>query len=151
MKSDEKVVIFIRHAERSDDTSENGGLNDNGKAQARALGQALNVYGDFACKHSHFKRAAETCQLIVEGKGQSEYVDETIRDLYDAWYVYNSSLLEMYKNSNGGGWKVFSRWAYTGHFAEAFKNLNDASQELMDLYLVPSYAQIPKYTIAVSP
>lgn len=150
LKENEKVTFFIRHAERGDDTSENGGLNDNGKEQSRALGQTLAAFDDIHFQSSHFKRAAETCQYIAEGKGQANFVNDTIRDFYDAWYVKDATLKDQYKSDAGGGWQLFSRWAYTTRYSDAFKNIDEASQELIDNYLAPSYDEMPKYTIAAS-
>lgn len=150
LRENEKVVFFIRHSERTDDTSENGELTEKGKSQARELGQGLASYGEFSFISSTFKRAAATCQFIAEGKGQGDFKLQTYADLTDSWYVKNSGLLEQYKSTNQGGWHVFSRWAFTSRYSDAFKDIDEASQELMDRYLVTGYEKMPKYTIAVS-
>lgn len=152
LRTNEKVVFFIRHSARTDDTSINGELTDKGKSQARELGQGLKAYGDFAFISSNFKRAAETCRYIAEGKEQGNFSLQQYADLADSWYVRDSDLLAKYKseNNNQGGWPVFSRWAFTSRYSDAFKDIDEASQELMDSYLVLDYEDMPKYTIAVS-
>lgn len=152
LRDNEKVVFFIRHSERTSDTGINGELTDKGKSQARELGQGLKAYGDFAFISSNYKRAAETCRYIAEGKEQGNYPLQQYADLTDSWYVINSTLLDQYKaeNNNQGGWNVFSRWAYTSRYSDAFKDIDESSQKLMDKYLVTGYETMPKYTIAVS-
>lgn len=152
LRENEKVVFFIRHSERTNDTSENGELTENGKSQARELGEGLKAYGEFSFISSTFKRAAATCQFIAEGKGQGDFKLQSYADLTDSWYVKDANLLAQYKseNNNQGGWAVFSRWAFTSRYSDAFKDIDEASQELMDKYLIPGYEKMPKYTIAVS-
>lgn len=152
LRENEKVVFFIRHSARTDDTSINGELTEKGKSQARELGQGLQAYGDFTFISSTYKRAAETCRYIAEGKGQGNFSLQQFADLTDVWYVKNTDLLAKYKseNNNQGGWNVFSRWAFTSRYSDAFKDIDEASQDLVDMYLIPEFEKMPKYTIAVS-
>lgn len=150
LKAIEKVTFVIRHAERGDDTSISGGLNENGITQSKELGQKLAGIDDIYFMHSNFKRAVETCQYIAEGKGQTLFEHDTIMALVDSWYVFDKPKFEAYKNSNGGGWSVISRWAYTSKFSDAFYDLDEHSLFLEENYFAPSYAEMSRYSMAVS-
>jgi len=149
LAADEKVFFVIRHAERTNDTGKDGKLTDNGINQAKKLGESL-VGEDFFYASSDFYRTSETCRNIALGKGQSNYKIETWEALSGEWYVSNSSKLETYKNSNGGGWAVFSKWAFLNEYSDAFYDLEKRSEELLDDYIFANLSKINRVGVLCS-
>lgn len=149
LAADEKVFFVIRHAERTNDTGKDGKLTDNGINQAKKLGESL-VGEDFFYASSDFYRTSETCRNIALGKGQSNYKIETWEALSGEWYVLNSSKLETYKNSNGGGWAVFSKWAFLNEYSDAFYDLEKRSEELLDDYIFANLSKINRVGVLCS-
>jgi hypothetical protein len=48
-----------------------------------------------------------------------------------SWYVMNSGRAELYINSDGGGWTVYSKYAFTGAYDDAFYELEYRSEQLL--------------------
>lgn len=149
LAADEKVFFVIRHAERTNDTGKDGKLTDNGVNQAKKLGASL-VGEDFFYASSDFFRASETCRNIAVGKGQSNYKIETWEALSGEWYVLNSSKLESYKNSSGGGWQVFSKWAFLNEYSDAFYDLEKRSEELLEDYVFANLSKVSRAGVLCS-
>jgi broad specificity phosphatase PhoE len=149
LAADEKVFFVIRHAERTNDTGKDGKLTDNGVNQAKKLGASL-VGEDFFYASSDFFRASETCRNIAVGKGQSNYKIETWEALSGEWYILNSSKLESYKNSNGGGWQVFSKWAFLNEYSDAFYDLEKRSEELLEDYVFANLSKVSRAGVLCS-
>ena len=133
LKADEKVVFIIRHSERTDDTGPTGHLTENGKKYARDLGARLATVGkeDFYYGYSGYTRTQETCENIAQGKGQSDYRLEVLPYMDGAWYVKDDSKVSDYMSSDGGGWVVYSKYAFTGAYSDAFYDLEERSEELL--------------------
>ena len=133
LKSDEKVFFIIRHSERTNDTGPSGHLTDNGKKYARDLGKRLAAVGteDFYYGYSGYTRTYETCENIAQGKGQTNYNIEQLEYMDGAWYVMNSRRVDSYIDSDGGGWVVYSKYAFTGAYDDAFYDLEARSEQLL--------------------
>ena len=133
LKADEKVVFVIRHSERTDDTGPTGHLTDNGKKYARDLGARLAAVGkeDFYYGYSGYTRTMETCENIAQGKGQSNYSLDVLSYMVGDWYAKDVSKVDSYMESDGGGWMVYSKYAFTGAYSDAFYDLEARSEELI--------------------
>ena len=133
LKPDEKVVFIIRHSERTDDTGPSGHLTANGIKYAYDLGTRLAKVGteDFYFGYSGYTRTYETCENIALGKGQTNYSIEQLPYMEGSWYVMNSGRAELYINSDGGGWTVYSKYAFTGAYDDAFYELEYRSEQLL--------------------
>lgn len=133
LKPNEKAVFIIRHSERTDDTGPNGHLTSNGKTYARNLGTRLAAVAkeDFYYGYSGYTRTQETCEEIAIGKGQTGYTLEILPYMDGAWYVKDDDKASRYTDSDGGGWVVYSKYAFTGAYEDAFYDLKTRSEELL--------------------
>ena len=131
LKTNEKVVFIIRHSERTDDISEKGHLTENGKKYAFELGKRLKGES-FYYGYSGFTRTKETCENIALGKGETKYSLDVLDGLNGDWYVKNAKKLEQYKKSDGGGWVVFSKYAFLNSYQDAFYDLESRSKQLLN-------------------
>ena len=133
LKPDEKAVFIIRHSERTDDTGPKGPLTENGRLYARNLGARLAAIAteDFYYGYSGYVRTEETCREIAVGKGQQQYTLDILPYMDGAWYVKDEAKANDYVNSDGGGWVVYSKYAFTGAYEDAFYDLKTRSEELI--------------------
>ena len=132
LKPDEKAVFIIRHSERTDETGPNGHLTSNGKTYARNLGARLAAIAkeDFYYGYSGYTRTQESCEEIAIGKGQVGYTLDVLPYMDGAWYVQDGSKADNYVNAEGG-WTVYSKYAFTGAYEDAFYDLKTRSEELI--------------------
>ena len=132
LKSNEKAVFIIRHSERTNDTGPSGHLTDNGKKYARELGERIAAVGkeDFYFGYSGYTRTQETCEGIAQGKGQAIYSLDVLPYMDGAWYVKDADKADAYVDSEGG-WEVYSRYAFTGAYDDAFYDLETRSEQLL--------------------
>ena len=145
----EKVIFFLRHAERTDDTGKNGHLTSGGKSQSQTVGAKFkgeNIY--FA--NSTYTRSFETCENIASGAGMSSIEKNTIEALDGNWYVKDESKYSNYKNSNGGGWVVNSEFAYKGSYSDAFYSLDSRSEEFITDVIVPQFKNVSRIGVFIS-
>ena len=133
LKPNEKAVFIIRHSERTDETGVKGHLTENGKIYARNLGKSLAAIAneDFYYGYSGYVRTEETCREIAAGKGQQQYTLDILPYMDGAWYVKDEAKANDYVNSDGGGWVVYSKYAFTGAYEDAFYDLKTRSEELI--------------------
>ena len=133
LKPNEKAVFIIRHSERTDETGAKGHLTENGKIYARNLGKSLAAIAneDFYYGYSGYVRTEETCREIAAGKGQQQYTLDILPYMDGAWYVKDEAKANDYVNSDGGGWVVYSKYAFTGAYEDAFYDLKTRSEELI--------------------
>ena len=144
LKGSEKVIFVIRHSERTNDTGPTGHLTDNGVKYAKDLGKRLAAAGkkgNFYYGYSGYTRTQETCENIAQGYGQAGYTLNTLAAMDGNWYVKDAEKATEYINSKGG-WEVFSRYAFTGAYADAFYDLKERSVELVEGELVSNLAQM---------
>ncbi len=145
----EKVIFILRHAERTDDTGKKGHLTDNGKKQAKTVGEKLK--GDaIVFANSTYTRSYETCENVASGAGVSPFVSDTIKDLDGEWYVKDESKYDSYKNSDGGGWVVASAYAYKGAYADAFYDFDKRSEEFLTGVVKPRFASVNRVGVWIS-
>lgn len=149
LKSDEKAVFIIRHSERTDDTGPSGHLTDNGKKYARDLGARFAAVAkeDFYYGYSGYTRTQETCENIAQGKGQSNYSLDVLPYMDGAWYVKDDALVESYMNSDGGGWVVYSKYAFTGAYPDAFYDLETRSEQLLKDNVLANLASMKRVNV----
>ena len=149
LKKGEKVIFFLRHAKRSDDTGKNGHLTDEGKSQAQSVGAKFKgetIY--FA--NSTYARSYETCDNIAIGAGMSGAEKNTIEDLDGEWYIKDDSKLEQYKSSDGGGWVVASAYAYKGMYTDAYYDLEDYSEKYVTEVIKPHFKEVSRVGVFIS-
>ena len=143
----EKVFFVIRHSERTSETGPSGHLTPNGVQYARDLGKRLadaGRKGDFYFGYSGYTRTQETCENIAQGYGQLDYSLNILAAMDGAWYVKDADKAEAYVNSDGG-WEVYSRYAFTGAYPDAFYDLKERSEQLIDGELIanlPAMARV---------
>lgn len=148
LKAGEKVIFFLRHAKRSDDTGKKGHLTDDGKTQSQGVGAKLKGE-DIYFANSTYTRSMETCENIAKGAGSS-YSENTIEALDGEWYVKDNSKLEQYKSNNGGGWVVASEYAYKGSYPDAFYDLGNYSENFITEIIKPEFAKVKKVGVFIS-
>ena len=144
----EKVIFFLRHAKRSDDTGKKGHLTDDGKTQSQGVGAKLKGE-DIYFANSTYTRSMETCENIAKGAGSS-YSENTIEALDGEWYVKDNNKLEQYKSNNGGGWVVASEYAYKGSYSDAFYDLGTYSESFITEIIKPEFANVKKVGVFIS-
>ena len=135
LKSTDKTVFIIRHSERTSSTSQSGHLTENGVKYAQELGKRFAAAGgteDFYYAYSGYTRTKETCENIAKGKGQANYNLVELATLDGGWYVKDSKKVEEYsKSADGGGWAVYSKYAFAGSYSDAFYDLKTRSEKLI--------------------
>ena len=135
LKPTDKAVFIIRHSERTNSTGKSGKLTENGVKYAQELGARFAAAGateDFYFAHSGYTRTQQTCDNIAQGKGQTNYNLVELATLDGAWYVKDADKVEEYSNSaDGGGWAVYSKYAFVGSYSDAFYDLKSRSEELI--------------------
>ena len=135
LKSTDKAVFIIRHSERTSSTSQSGHLTENGVKYAQELGKRFAAAGgteDFYYAYSGYTRTKETCENIAKGKGQANYNLVELATLDGGWYVKDSKKVEEYsKSADGGGWAVYSKYAFAGSYSDAFYDLKTRSEKLI--------------------
>lgn len=144
LKSNERIIFVLRHAERTDDTSKGGPLTSNGKSQSENVGKKLTMFEEpFRLGASQFVRAQQTVEYIAKGRGQDYDVMDTLPQLNDDWYVKNKSAKDNAESESGGGWEATSKFAYTGAYTTgtdaAYYNLAERSVELIEDVLLAKY------------
>lgn len=149
LKTGEKVIFFLRHAERSNDTGKNGHLTNDGKAQSQSVGEKLKGESIYFA-NSTYTRSKETCENIAIGAGTT-YTENTIEELDGEWYVKNSSSYESCKSGNGGGWNVNSAYAYKGGICtDAFYNFEERSEQFLQEIVKPHFANVKRVGVWIS-
>ena len=149
LQAGEKVIFFLRHAKRSDDTGKNGHLTDDGKAQSKTVGEKFKGE-DIYFANSTYTRSYETCDNIAIGAGMSGAEKNTIEDLDGEWFVKDNNKLENYKSNNGGGWVVASAYAYKGAYSDAYYDLEDYSEKFIDEVVKPEFSKVKKVGVFIS-
>ena len=149
LKSGEKVIFFLRHAKRSDDTGKKGHLTDEGKSQSKQVGETLKGE-DIYFANSTYTRSFETCENIAIGAGISNLSENTIEALDGEWYVKDNNKLEQYKSSDGGGWAVASAYAYKGAYADAFYDLETYSENFITEIIKPEFKNVKRVGVFIS-
>lgn len=172
IQCNEKAVFIVRHAEREGFTGSVSALTESGFEAALHAGTKLAGPGEFKYIFSGMTRTMQTALGIAAGRGDVTYTTtyaegedgnehftvvspefsaDTITQLKDGWFLKDKDLRDQYqkadsiKNSN----VLYAAWAYDGKYADAFYDLNDRSQELVNL-IVKDYAEMPKYTVVAS-
>lgn len=145
----EKVIFFLRHAERGDDTGKKGHLTTNGKKQSQTVGEMFKGE-DIYFANSTYTRSYETCENIALGAGITMMGNDTIPDIDGEWFVKNETKFEEYKNSNGGGWFVTSEYAYRGSYSDAFYPLKSRGDEFIAEVVKPRFDKVNKVAVWIS-
>ncbi len=145
----DKAVFIIRHSERTDDTGKNGHLTDKGKQYARDLGKRFVAVAkeDFYYGYSGYTRTQETCENIALGKGQSNYSLDVLPYMDGAWYVKDEDKVDSYMESDGGGWVVYSKYAFTGAYPDAFYDLETRSEQLLKDNVLANLASMKRVNV----
>ena len=110
VKAYETVVFLVRHGERGRDYSKNGLLTENGKAQARMVGEKIKGGPQAFYAHSDYGRTIQTCENIAIGRGD-EFIHEEWGILNGDWYRKDIPAL---KRNGWDNWESLSQWAYEG-------------------------------------
>ena len=145
----EKVIFFLRHAERGDDTGKKGHLTTNGKKQSQTVGEMFKGE-DIYFANSTYTRSYETCENIALGAGITAMGNDTIPELDGEWFVKDESKFEEYKNSDGGGWVVTSAYAYRGSYSDAFYPMKSRGDEYIAEVVKPRFDKVNKVAVWIS-
>ena len=151
LQADEKVVFIIRHSERTNETGEKGHLTENGKLYARELGERLAAVNKerIYFGYSGYTRTLETCENIAAGYGLSKYSLDILAGLDGDWYAKDLAKAESYINTDGG-WIVYSKYAFLGEYADAFYDLEERSEELLNNEILANLAKMERVNILVT-
>lgn len=149
VRCNEKVVFAVRHAERDiNDVSKEATITEDGVIAAQATGAKLVGGGDFSFSHTNFVRTEQTCMNISLGRGQANFVHDTVSFITGSWYVKDEEMYNGFMDTSTtklNDKTLVSDWAYTGRFGEAFYDLKERSEEIISTYLAPSYEKMQKY------
>ena len=146
LKDGDRVFFVIRHSERTSETGPTGHLTANGVQYARDLGKRLAAAGkkgDFYFGYSGYTRTQETCENIAQGYGQANYTLNVLAAMDGAWYVKDADKADAYVNSDGG-WEVYSRYAFTGAYSDAFYDLKERSKQMIDDELIANLSSMAR-------
>lgn len=143
VQSNQKLILVLRHAERGDDFSKWGQLTQNGIQQSRELGRKLKNGVPAFYGHSPFLRTKDTGRYIAMERGDIAEGAELqnsveLESLGDDWYVKDMNQHEQDKSQMGGGWQLFSKWAFEGGYEQGMHDMASRSVELITQQLIPS-------------
>ena len=143
VQSNQKLILVLRHAERGDDFSKWGQLTQNGIQQSRELGRKLKNGVAAFYGHSPFLRTKDTGRYIAMERGDIAEGAELqnsveLESLGDDWYVKDMNQHEQDKSQMGGGWQLFSKWAFEGGYEQGMHDMASRSVELITQQLIPS-------------
>ena len=158
-RSDEKVAIILRHAQRDiHKYGDDDGLIEVGRQQAKQVGEKLKELNldDFYYMYTNVKRTAETAQIIAINKGENVSTD--IND----WHKHNiANLTEINQNLKESwyvkpNWSSYSKIAYQEYDDDnnrqncenAFYPIDTRIEAFIENYF--TYEQMHKYTLAIS-
>lgn len=152
VSSDEKVVIVLRHAERESGSGHETPLTDNGTLQAQLVGASLPASMTFTYSHTDYLRTEQTALNIALGHGQdiTTLAHDTILEVKGGWFVKDADLKDSYATKDTNSYGVLSLWVYEGLFADAFYDLNEKAQEMVNTVLVKNYADMEPARIIIS-
>jgi Fructose-2,6-bisphosphatase len=148
LKPDEKAVFIIRHSERTDETGAKGHLTENGKIYARNLGKRLAEIKneDFYYGYSGYVRTEETCREIAAGKGQQQYTLDILPYMDSGWFVKDEAKVSDYINAEGG-WTVYSKYAFTGAYEDAFYDLKTQSDAMLKNEILANLSTMKRVSV----
>lgn len=143
VQPNQKLILVLRHAERGDDFSKWGQLTQNGIQQSRELGRKLKNGVPAFYGHSPFLRTKDTGRYIAMERGDIAEGAELqnsveLESLGDDWYVKDMNQHEQDKSQMGGGWQLFSKWAFEGGYEQGMYDMASRSVELITQQLIPS-------------
>ncbi|MDY6331225.1 MAG: histidine phosphatase family protein [Fibrobacter sp.] len=171
-RSDEKVVIILRHAQRDiHKYGDDDGLIEVGRQQAKQVGEKLKELNldDFYYMYTNVKRTAETAQIIAISKGENVSTDindwhkhnianltEINQNLKESWYVKPNQNASNCKGGASWGWSSYSKIAYQEYDDDnnrqncenAFYPIDTRIEAFIENYF--TYEQMHKYTLAIS-
>lgn len=129
VEANETIVFVLRHAERGEDYSPAGLLTENGKAQARMVGEKIKNGEAAFYAHSDYERTKQTCECIAMGR-DDEFVHEQWDILHGEYFMRDA---EMIKADSLDSWDAVSEWAYEGKYEDkGYYNLDRRAAEWMD-------------------
>ena len=171
-RSDEKVAIILRHAQRDiHKYGDDDGLIEVGRAQAKQVGEKLKKLNldDFYYMYTNVKRTAETAQIIAVNKGENvssnindwhkhsiANLTEINQNLKESWYVKPNQNASNCKGGASWGWSSYSKIAYQEYDDDnnrqncenAFYPIDTRIEAFIENYF--TYEQMHKYTLAIS-
>lgn len=141
LDADESVVFILRHAERTSETGSKGHLTDNGKAQAKKVGEKFKgEYMYFG--YSGYTRTLETCEGIAAGAGLTGAVTpEVIAGVDGSWYR---------KDDKDPSVEDVTSWAYRGYPSDGFYDLEERTKELVSTYILGNRAKLRRVNFYIS-
>lgn len=133
IQPNEKAVFIIRHGEREPRVTKESPLTEDGIEQSKSVGAKLAGQEEFNYLSTDFVRTKETCYNISLGRGQDTFP-------YDSSDIYTSStfikdkekVLEYNSLDGNSSSMVIAKWAYTGEYADAFNNLKETSESVIE-------------------
>lgn len=148
LAADETVVFILRHAARTDDTGIGGHLTDTGKKQSQQVGAKLKG-ADIYFGNSTYTRTIETCENIATGAGVS-FVPDTLPFMDGDWFVTDADVVQTYRDADGGGWNVFSKYAYQNAYKTGFYDLEERSKEMIFERIIPRLPSMKRVNVLIS-
>lgn len=172
VKSNEKVVFIVRHAERNkDDTHSYNTLNSNGYKQAEYVGKnigALNLSEDIYYWHTNARRTMETASEISKGAGEINFFNESTfgncngsnkgknenTDCINEHHEYNNDMVgSWFKTCDGSeSWEAYAKAAYEPEKCNVNPKPDVVSRtnDFVNTFIKDKFDELHKYTIAIS-
>jgi len=160
VRSNEKVVFVIRHAERWKDASgSTGDLNEFGQSQATYLGEKLASQQEFHYMSTYVFRTMRTNILISQGKGETFLNWDNVYgknapnyiisdDFTEAWYQASSYNKDV-KCDGVGSWAQYTKMAYEPNVCPSqFLDVDVRTKDIVDKHFM--YNNIEKVTMVIS-
>lgn len=151
VRCNEKAVFAVRHAERDiNDVSKEAPITEDGVQDAISVGLKLFGAEEFSFSHTDFVRTEQTCLNIALGRGQSNFIHDTVSFITGSWYVKDEAMYNGFMDTTTTGLNtktLIADWVYTGNYGEAFYDLAERSEEMIKTHLAPSYEKMAKYRL----
>ena len=146
----EKLVLLIRHADRTKSTDKSGILTGLGELQSKSVGEKIAAGEEPLYFHSEIPRTLQTCQKIAEGRGQNEIKHVELAELNGDWFVSDAEKYAAYSESEITSYYLISGWAYEGKYADAHYDLATRGKQFVDEVVLAKMAANADVVVAVS-
>lgn len=134
LQANDKLSLFIRHAERGSATGKSGGLTSNGIAQAAALGTSLADVSDtnkIYAESTDVLRTVETAFYITDGRGDTLYS----QPIYDSSTNVIESNISRSSVYTGAAYTSETNWDTVSDYCSNTTNhaqIEDVSQTILN-------------------
>lgn len=133
IQPNEKAIFILRHGEREAKVTKQSKLTEDGIEQALSVGQKLISDEEIYFLSTDFVRTKMTCEYIAQGRGQTTFPYDTSNIFTKEAFVKDSDKFTEYNSIEGNSNKMtLTKWAYNGDFADAFYDLGEACEKVIN-------------------